>query len=143
MDTVNKIFSGLLGFLLVATIGAIVYVNISPSGSENLTEFYILGPEGKAEGYPIELNVGEQHSLMVTIINREHITMSYQVEVRIDGKKINEMGPVLLDNDTRWEGQISLIPDVAGENQKLEFLLFKEDEVQHSYLLYLLLNVRE
>ena len=90
--------------LIVATLGAIgtlVYVIAVPKVGEAFTEFYILGNESKAEGYPDELVVGEEARVMVGIINRQHETVSYRVEVRINGVRNNEWGPLLLDHDEK------------------------------------------
>jgi len=64
----------------------------------------------------------------VGIINNEHKTVSYRVEVRIGGEKNNEVGPIVIENEGTWEGEIGFIPQIAGENQKVEFLLYKNGE---------------
>ena len=54
------------------------------------------------------------------------MTVKYQVEVRIDGVRNNEVGPVSLKHGEKWEGEVSYTPTVGGETQKVEFLLQKE-----------------
>jgi len=54
--------------------------------------------------------------------------VSYRVEVRIGGEKNNEVGPIMLEHDGRWEGEISFVPQIPGENQKVEFMLCKNGE---------------
>jgi len=58
-------------------------------------------------------------------INREHETVSYRVEVRIDGVGNNEVGPLVLGHDEKWEEAVSFTPNRAGDSQKVEFLLYK------------------
>ena len=120
-------------FLLIAILGAFAtvgYVIAVPKVGEPFTEFYILGLEGKAINYPVELAVGEEGRVIVGIINQERETASYQVEVRIGGEKNNEVGPIVLEHGQRWEGEISFVPQVPSENQKVEFLLYKNGEAE-------------
>ena len=68
--------------------------------------------------------------------------MSYRVEVKIDRVKNNEIGPIVLEHDDKWEGEVSFVPQTAGENQRVEFLLYM-NEGSESYLkpLHLWVNV--
>lgn len=116
---------------------------VAHQAGENFTEFYILGPEGKAADYPRELTVGEQEKVTVGIINRESRVVSYRVEVMIEGVKNGEDGAIVLEHEEKWEGEVSFAPEVAGENQKVEFLLFKEGESEPYSRLYLWLDVKE
>ena len=83
----------LLAILIVAILGALGMLGCTIANPKvgGVTEFYILGLNGKATGYPKELVVGEEARVIVGIINREQETMSYQVEIRIDGTRNNEM----------------------------------------------------
>jgi len=121
-------------------LGALGCVIATPKAGERFTEFYILGLTGKAMDYPKELKVGEEGKVIVGIINREHEIVSYRVEVTIGGVKNNEVKVIVLEHDEKWEGEVNFVPKVAGENQKVEFLLFKNEEVE-SYSLYLWLDV--
>ena len=106
------------------------YVIATPKVGERFTEFYILGQEGKAADYPSELVVGGEGRVIVGIINNERETVSYRVEVRIGGEKNSEVGPIMLEHGQRWEGEVSFVPQVPGENQKVEFLLYKDGEAE-------------
>jgi len=64
--------------------------------------------------------VGEEGKVIVGIINR--------VEVAIDGVKNNEVGPVALDHNGEWEEIVGFTPGRAGDNQKVEFLLYKQGQ---------------
>ncbi len=87
--------------------------------------------------------MGEKQSVIVGIINREHETASYSVKVMIDGIENGKIGPVMLADGEKWEEQTSYIPDRAGDNQKLEFYLYKNGSPEH-YLkpLHLWVNVK-
>jgi len=121
----DKALSGFLILAILGAIGALVYIVANPPPGERFTEFYILGLEGKAEGYPKKLSVGEEGQVIMGIVNQEHERMGYEVDVSIDGDTRRLVEPVYLDNEEKWEQIISFIPEKPGEHQKVEFTLFK------------------
>ncbi len=153
----------ILVMLLLAGIGGLSYLAFVPEAGERFaefnipglghklreypgeafTEFYVLGLGHKVTDYPKELAVGERGVVIVVIVNHEKAEASYWIEVRIDGETNGEVGPIVLDNEQKWEERISFIPKKAGDNQKVEFLLFKEGEVEPSYTLHLVVDVKE
>ena len=48
---------------------------------EPFSEFYVLGPNGKATGYPNNLTVGENAQVILGIVNHEQRDVNYIVEV--------------------------------------------------------------
>jgi len=141
--SVDRILSIILMAAILGAVGTLSYVIATPKVGEKFTEFYVLGLEGKATDYPSEIKVGEEGKIIVGIINREHETVSYRMEVRIDGVKNKEVGAVVLEHDDKWEGEIRFVPMVAGDNQKAEFLLYKEGRSEAYQSLYLWVNVTE
>ena len=130
--------------LVLAILGAVValfYTVANPATKEKFTEFYILGLEGGAINYPGGLGIGEEERVIVGIINREQETASYLVEVRIDGVKNNEVGVGALEHDEKWEGEVSFMSMVAGDNQKVEFLLYKAGQSEAYLSLHLWVDV--
>ena len=107
------------------------------------TDFYVLGIDGKAVDYPRELMVGEKRRVLLGIVNHEFQEMSYRAVVRMDGVNSDEIGPVVLQHEQEWQQEVSFTTDKTGENQKVEFLLFKEGEAEHYSLLSLWLDVKE
>ena len=67
---IEKIMSGILIVAIVGAIGAVGYAIATPESGESLTEFYILGLEGKAENYPKEVTVGQRARVIVGIVDR-------------------------------------------------------------------------
>ena len=124
----DKVLSVVLALAILGAFGTLVYIIVNPKVGEPFTEFYILGLEGKAADYPSELVVGEEGRVIVGIINNEHKTVSYRVEVRIGGEKNNEVGPIVIENEGTWEEEIGFIPQIPGEHQRVEFLLYKNGE---------------
>jgi uncharacterized membrane protein len=67
--------------------------------------------------------------IVVGITNRERETMRYVVEVTFGGMLYQVIGPVELANGENWEQEVGLVPKEPGQNQKVEFKLFKIREL--------------
>ena len=63
--------------------------------------------------------------MILGIVNNEYETVSYRVETRIDGVKNNEVDGIRLEHGEKWEHEVSFTPEIAGKEQKVEFLLYK------------------
>jgi len=143
-DAWDKVLSVVLVVAILGALGMLGYVIAKPKVGERFTELYILGAGGKAEDYPQELTIGEEGKVIVGIINREHERVSYHVEVMIDNVKNNEVGPIELEQDEKWEGIVVFTPSEPGEDQKVEFLLYKNREAEPSVeSLHLWIDVME
>jgi uncharacterized membrane protein len=126
----DKVLAISLVIAILGSLATLGYFIAAPKGEETFTEFYILGPEGKAADYPQELKVGEEARVIVGIINHEGKEVSYRVEVVIGSDKVTEVGPVTLADEQKWEGEVSFAPEVVGQNQKVQFLLYKDGEAE-------------
>jgi len=138
----DKTLSIILVLAILGALGMLGYTIANPKVEEGFTEFYLEGLEGKAADYPKELVMGEEGKVIMGIINREHETVTYRVEVAIDGVKNNEVGPVALDHDGEWEKIVGFTPNKAGDNQKVEFLLYKQGQNEVYQRLHLWVDVR-
>jgi len=140
----DKVLSVILVMTILGALGTLGYIIATPKVSEKFTEFYILGLQGKASDYPREIRIGEEAEVIVGIINHEHKVVSYRVEVKIDGVKKNEVGVVELAHEQKWEEIVSFTPDNDGDNQEVEFLLYKNGETEPtSSPLHLRIDVTE
>jgi uncharacterized membrane protein len=128
--------------VVLACLAAIGYVVTAPAAGRPYTEFYLLGQQGKAVDYPREMRLGHEGTVIVGIINHEHRDVSYRVDVIVGGKTSQQAGPLVVGDGLKWEGEISFVPQVAGEGQKVEFYLY-EDGAPEPRLqsLYLWVNV--
>jgi len=140
----NRTLSIILIIAILVALGTLGYFMAKPKVGEGFTEFYILGLNGKAADYPKEIRLGNEEKVIVGIVNLEHEVVSYRVEIKIDGVKNNEAGPVVLANEQKWEEIVSFMPDKSGDSQEVEFLLYKNEETE-PYLkpLHLWVNVTE
>jgi len=138
----NKVLSTVLILAILGALGTLAYIIATPEVGERFTEFYILGPEGKATDYPSELKVGEEARVLVGVVNRERETMSYRIEVRIDGVINNEVESIVLEHKEKLERIVTFTPDKPGERQKVEFLLYKQGQTKVYQSLYLWINVK-
>lgn len=142
-SALDKALSIVLVIAILGALGTLGYVIATPKVGERFTEFYILGTEGEAAYYPKELVVGEEGKVVVGIVNREHERVSYRVEVTVNGVKNTEMGSVVLEHEEKWEEEVSFVLRTVGENQKVEFLLYKQGQTEVYQSLYLWVDVVE
>ena len=134
--------SVILGLAILATIGAIIYIANDPSAGEKFTEFYLLGPGGKAENYPKDITLGQSAPVLLGIVNREKQPATYGFEVLVDNTTIYSKEGINLQNDEKWEGEVPVKPPAIGENQKVEFYLYKNNVPEPYLKLHLFVNIR-
>jgi uncharacterized membrane protein len=86
----DKALSVILVIAILSSVFALAYVVTVPKVGESFTEFYVLGPNGKATDYPRNLSVGQEASVIVGIANHEHRTVNYTVEVWLSNMTYQE-----------------------------------------------------
>ncbi len=131
---------------------------------EPFTEFYILGPDGRAEGYPAEFVIQEgkvvqvkyddgrevaaaSGTVILEVVNRELAEATYRLMVTIDGQPATvnsapsgEVEMMTLAHQEVWRRQIDIVPHNIGDDQRVDFTLLKDGV---TYLeLYILIDVR-
>jgi uncharacterized membrane protein len=105
---------------------------VTAVGAEISTPFYILDTKGTEEDYPTELYLGEPAEVRVVIENNEQKQVNYILQMKLDGRLLKTRSK-WLEHGSKWEQNISFTPDRVGENQKLEFLLFKDYVTEKPY----------
>lgn len=131
-NRIDKILTIILIFSIMLALGMIVYVITVPKIGEKFTEFYILGPSGKADNYPTELKLNSSTTLMAGVVNHEYSPVNYTIQIVIDKDLLLSEKLMLKHNET-WQNNISFIPDKVGNNEKLQLLLFKENNFTTPY----------
>ncbi len=140
----DKLLVVLLVGAVVVTVGTVVYAVSTPRAAEKFTEFYILGPGGKAQDYPREVILGLSTNVTVGVINHEMQTVNYHIDVDIDGQNVVRIGNLTLQQEQKWEQLVSFNATKAGDNQSVQFQLFRDDNQTAPYrTLQLWLDVKE
>jgi uncharacterized membrane protein len=138
---IDRILTIILILSIATSIIMLIYVIATPKQGEKFTEFYILGNNGKAQGYHTQLEAGKTSSVIVGITNQEYILTNYTLNISLDNDTLNTMHVTLMHNST-WEEKVLFTPEKTGDNLKLEFLLYKEDNITAPYRdLHLWVNV--
>ena len=131
----DKFNSVILVIFIVLIISMAAYVIFSPKNDEKYTEFYILGSGGNAYNYPTNLTVNQTGNVHVGIVNHEGSNVTYEMNVRLDNNTLSTQNITLQKNEQR-EIPYSFMVTNPGQNQKLEFLLYKlpNDKNVYRYL---------
>ncbi len=108
---------------------------------EAFTEFYILGPGGKAEGYPRRLIAGQPGEVILGIINHEGRAANYLIQVKERSELLKAFGPIALEDAQKWESKAAFAPRHPGQRVKVEFLLFRDGSPAPYRSLHLWLEV--
>ena len=146
--TVRILYAVLVAALLTAAIATAVILLV-PGPAGFFTEFYVLGPGGLAENYPRETVVGQELAVMAGIINREREAASYRVEVwALDPwtgarSRVGTAGPVTLEPGETWQAPVAFGMPRAGDDQAVEFLLYRDGGSEPYRRLELWTNVVE
>jgi len=140
----DRLLSIILIIIIMGALGSLGYVIATPGVGEDFTELYILGLSGEAADYPEELKVGEVGGVIAVIVNHERAAASYRLEVRIDGVENNQVEAITLEHGEEQEVIVSFTPHIAGDSQKVEFLLYKDGDAEPYFEpVYLVVSVTE
>ncbi len=141
----DRILTIVLVLSILVSAVTLVYVVVTPKQGEKFTEFYILGPEGMADNYSTQLVKGESTAVIVGIVNHEYSAVNYSVVVKLDNDTVDvseNLEHISLNHNATWETGVSFIPEVTGDNMKLQYLLYIEDNMTEPYRdLHLWINV--
>jgi uncharacterized membrane protein len=137
---VDRFLSVVLILVILVVILTTVYVIVAPKeGAERFSEFYILGKNQTAAGYPDVIHPAENYPMYIGVGNYEYRSITYTIEIWTlrtefntvpNSSTIVEMDPndrlslTLAHNETRLL-PFNLFVNKAGYN-RVEFLLFNE-----------------
>jgi uncharacterized membrane protein len=121
---------------IIASVAVLAYVIAVPKQGEKFTEFYILGPNGKAENYPEYFHLGDSKPVIVGIINHEYRSVTYDLVIALnDSNQITQLSSQrleLADNQT-WQQTVPLTPDRLGTDMEVQFLLYADGNMTAPY----------
>ena len=127
------LFISLTVAILVA-IGVLGYtIATFNQHDEQYTEFYVLNLEGEFGGYPKQVTLGQSVDVLVDVVNHERQPTSYRILSTIDGIKNSEVYAGILANGEKFQKEVRIVPSLTGNNQKAEFSLYKNDELDAYY----------
>ncbi|MBI5680711.1 MAG: DUF1616 domain-containing protein [Methanobacterium sp.] len=121
---IDKTITKILAIILIISILATIYIIVVPQQGEKFTEFYILGPDEKAGGYPTNLTLGESGNVIVGVVNHEYTTTTYKLMITLNNKTLKDENITLANNEKR-EIPFKFTAARTGVNQELKFLLYK------------------
>ncbi len=124
MGRANKALSIVFVVLILTAVAALAYAATTLRAGEKFTQFYVLGTEGTADNYPSKLQMGQTGEVTLGVANHERQGASYSIEIRIDGEKVQAMGPISLADGEKWEGKLVFEPTKAGQGQELDLWLY-------------------
>jgi uncharacterized membrane protein len=64
------------------------YIIVTPEPIMKFTEFYILGPGGKAEDYPTSVQAGNRSTVVVGVVNHESMPVNYTMRISLNNTSI-------------------------------------------------------
>ena len=137
----DRALTVILVIAIILSVSALAYVVVTPKQGEKFTEFYILGPGGKAYDYPTSVVSGQNSTVIVGIVNHEYVTVNYTMQMSIQNSTFLSRDVRLEDNET-WERPVSYTLLHPGNSQRLEFSLYRENNFTRPYRdLHLWVNV--
>lgn len=128
-DRIDRLLTIVLILSIIASLILLVYVIAAPKQGEKFTEFYILGPGGKASDYPRNASPAKPVNLIVGVVNHEYSIINYSLKVKIKNDTFLEQKIRLTHNQT-LEEPVRFSINTTGSDMKLEFLLFREDNAE-------------
>ncbi|MDN5340145.1 MAG: hypothetical protein PWQ30_1254 [Euryarchaeota archaeon] len=135
----DRVLSIVLIAAVLVAAATTVFIIAVPKEGEKFTEFYILGPKGKAAEYPTEFMAGTPQTVIIGIGNHEYRDITYTVETFAVESRFNNatnqstiVSATLLDrfavtvphNQTVEQPYTFRVTD--SNTNRIEFLLFKE-----------------
>jgi len=129
----KKSYIALIAFLTVAilvTTGLIIYLKLTPKKVNEFTEFYVLNAEGKALDYPQKVTVGSPIDVILGVVNHEYQPATYLIDIKIEGNDIEQINVGTLADKQKWEEKVSFTPEVVGERQRVDIILYKDGSTQ-------------
>lgn len=137
----ERILSIILIISIVLAIATTAYVIVKPKEGEKFTEFYILGPDGKASNYPTNLTTGQNGSIIMGVVNHEYTTTDYLLVIKVNNNTLKNQ-TLTLSSGEKVEIPYNFTAGTTGQ-KKMEFLLYKLPDNATAYRsLHLWLNVK-
>ena len=126
----RKILIAILVVAITSAIGYLGYIIANPKPGQEFSEFYILNIEGEAKDYPQQIVLGEAVDIIISVVNHEYKPTSYRVNITLDGIEDREIRIDELAHEEKFQEMVSITPQLVGEEQEVEFWLYKNGELE-------------
>jgi uncharacterized membrane protein len=126
----------LLVLTVVLAVIGIGYAAIVPQQRETFTEFYVLGPNNTANGYPTSFNYTDTKGVIVGIANHEYRDVTYNLVISLHNSttdKVLYLETVPVADGQRWEKPVNLTPGQNGMGMRLDFQLYADRDTTRPY----------
>lgn len=115
---------GLLG--LVFVVAALITTVELLRPAETSTEFYVMGSEGRLEGYPLDLRPGQTFSVTLGVTNYEGNAAAFTIRIPLGDEEKIVTVPAL-EKGKSWEQTVELSAPSADQ-APLTFHLYREGD---------------
>jgi uncharacterized membrane protein len=123
------LFVFLIAAIVIAS-GFIIYFYVTPQKVNEFTEFYVLNSEGQAKDYPELATSGSTVDVIIGVVNHESKPAAYEVSIVIGNTEIKRVEVGTLADREKWEQTVSFVPEVAGQHQSVDFILYRDGGTQ-------------
>jgi len=123
------LFVFLIAAIVIAS-GFIIYFYVTPQKVNEFTEFYVLNSEGQAKDYPELATSGSTVDVIIGVVNHESKAATYEMSVVIGNTEIKRVEVGTLADREKWEQTVSFVPEVAGQHQSVDFILYRDGGMQ-------------
>lgn len=122
----ERVLTWILAIALALSLAGVVYVAlVPPQTGSTFSEFYLLGPNGNASGYPTTLTTNETGTVIVGISNHERKSVEYRVRVTRNGTQMTDRSLSVADGETR-EFRMNLTAPADPGRYRIRFMLYNE-----------------
>lgn len=138
---VQLALAAVVGLAVTVVIGITIWRVQHPPLGEPFTEFYVLGAERVLQNYPTHLQVGTPQRYDLGLVNRERQAITYRIEAFLDNELVGEVNAIPLVRGAKWEGTVTVVPAIEGNQVRLEFRLYRDGGSETYRTLYLFVDV--
>ncbi len=119
MPMVDKLLTISIVVMLVASVAVLAWAVATPRVGERFTQLAILGPGGMATGYPRNLTVGENATVLLSVESFEQRTLNYTILIVLTNASDNSTS--VAKYGINWSRSNSLAPHLGtAQNFTLE-----------------------
>ncbi len=114
---------------MIFAIGMMYFAITTPKIGERFTEFYVLNASEKAQ-YPTNLKVDTPATFIIGVTNHEYTDIDYTIQT-VSNNDIMDSEKITLKHNDSWKKDITFTPNKEGSDSKIEFLLFKDNNIEN------------